>query len=136
MESAKGDVDRGAGAGSPVRAGGDSEGNPFSEVLDLSTPLLLCFLCFLITSIAERQLSNKKSKNWGARPSSYSQFETPPLSTLAWAPQGHSTPGQSPFTPLWLSFRSGCLPLSGGDPQELLHENLMALGGHNGQKGE
>lgn len=82
VESARGDVDRGGGAGSLVRAGGDSEGNPFPEVLDLTTPLLLCFLCFLMFSTAERQLSNKKYKDWEARPSSYSHFETPPF--LPW----------------------------------------------------
>lgn len=79
MESARGDVDREGGAGSLVRADGDSEGNPFPEVLDLTTSLLLCLLCFLMFSTAGRRLSNKKSKHWGARPSSYSHFETPPF---------------------------------------------------------
>lgn len=67
VESARGGADRGGAAGSPVKAGGNSERNPFPEVLDLTTPLLLHFLCFLMLSTAERRLSNENSKDWGSQ---------------------------------------------------------------------
>lgn len=124
VESARG------GAGYPVRAGGDSQGNLFPDVLDLTTPLLLRFSCFLMFSTAERRLSNKKSEDWRARPSSCFPFGTSPF--LPWlgpsrdtAAEGTAfvlpsgcTPGQAALlAPLW------------GDPRELLLGNPRAPGG-------
>lgn len=110
-----------------MSAGGDLEGNPFPEVLDPTTLLLLRFLCFLMFSTAERRLSNKKSKDWGVRPSSYSYSETSPF--LPWLGHHRDTAPQDTAFVLPSSCASGqaARPSLGGPSG--------ALGGTQGAKG-
>lgn len=128
-----------------MRAGGDSEGNPFPEVLDLTTPLLLHFLFFLIFSTAERPLSNKKSKDCGgADLLSIPTLKLPPfypgLGTPGTQHPGHSTQDTAPQDTALLHPSSSASGLAAcpfwGGPQELLHGNLWGDAVAKGGSGE
>ena len=106
-----------------------SLGPPYSTCIALS-------VLFVLNAV-EMQLSSKKPEEEEGRPSSYPTLNPLPLSALAWALQGSSSPGHSLFSlPLAVLSAKLLAPRWGGTLGSCSPGSPRPMGKAGGQRGE